>query len=209
MSLKEYEDSVYSAILFDWNKQIKRMQKLKEIMDETNEVRLVGDDTDLTLSIKGRNSIVGGPTHNVPGGEVFTAPVDDSAEGEIFFDLPAVVYGKLVDGIKLRFEKGEIVDYSANRNQALLKNMIETDDGSRRLGELGIGTNSGINKFTKNILFDEKIGDTIHLAIGRAYKECGGINESAIHWDMIKTMKPGRIIMDGSVIQENGRFFWE
>lgn len=209
MSLAEYQDFVFSAIIIDWKEQIKIMERMKEIMDKTDEVRIIGLNTDLTMSIKGRNTVVGGPTHNVPGGEVFTAPVDDSAEGEIFFDLPAVVYGKLVDGIKLRFEKGEIVDYSANRNQALLKNMIETDDGSRRLGELGIGTNSGINKFTKNILFDEKIGDTIHLAIGRAYKECGGINESAIHWDMIKTMKPGRIIMDGSVIQENGRFFWE
>jgi len=209
MSLVEYQDFLFSAILIDWTEQIKMMEKLKEIMDKTDEVRIVGLKTDLTISIKGRNAVVGGPTHNVPGGEVFTAPVDDSAEGEIFFDLPAVVYGKSVDGIKLRFEKGEIVDYSANRNRELLKSMIETDAGSRRLGELGIGTNRAIKKFTKNILFDEKIGDTIHLAIGRAYKECGGVNESAIHWDMIKTMKPGRIIMDGSVIQENGRFFWE
>jgi aminopeptidase len=209
MSLKEYQDFVYSAILIDWTEQIKIMERLKDIMDKTDQVRIIGVNTDLTMSIKGRNTVVGGPTNNVPGGEVFTAPVDDSAEGEIYFDLPAVVYGKSVEGIKLRFEKGEIVDYSANRNQDLLTNMIETDAGSRRLGELGIGTNHGIKKYTKNILFDEKIGDTIHLAIGRAYKECGGINESAIHWDMIKTMKPGRIVMDGSVIQENGRFFWE
>jgi len=208
MSLREYEDFVYSAILIDWDEQIRVMQRLKEVMDKTDEVRLIGKDTDLTMSIKGRNAVVGGPTHNVPGGEVFTAPIEDSAEGEIFFDLPAVVYGKEVEGIRLRFERGEVVDYSARRNEELLKSMIETDEGSRRLGELGIGTNKGIKAFTKNILFDEKISDTIHLAIGRAYKECRGVNESAIHWDMIKTMKPGRIIMDGMIAQEDGKFFW-
>jgi len=167
MSLSEYEDFVYSAVLIDWNEQIKIMNRLKGIMDKTDEVRIIGEKTDLTLSIKGRNTVVGGPTHNVPGGEVFTAPIEDSAEGEIFFDLPSVVYGNEVEGIKLKFERGKVVDYSANRNETLLKSMIETDEGSHRLGELGIGTNRGIKKFTKNILFDEKIGDTIHLAIGR------------------------------------------
>jgi aminopeptidase len=209
MSLREYEDFVYSAILIDWNEQIKNMQKLKEIMDETNEVRLIGEATDLTLSIKGRNAVVGGPTHNVPGGEVFTAPIEDSAEGEIFFDLPSVVYGNEVEGIKLKFERGKIIEYSAVRNERLLKSMIETDEGSQRLGELGIGTNKGITKFSKNILFDEKIGDTIHLAIGRSYKECRGVNDSAIHWDMIKSMKRGKILMDGFAVQENGKFFWD
>ena len=104
----------------------------------------------------------------------------------------------------MRFEKGEVVEYSATKNEDLLKAMINTDSGSRRLGELGIGTNYDINRFTKNILFDEKIGGTIHLALGRAYKECKGINESAIHWDMIKMMKPGRITIDDNVIQEDG-----
>jgi len=113
-----------------------------------------------------------------------------------------------VRDIRLRFKKGEVVDYSASKNGELLKTMIETDEGSRRLGELGIGTNYGINRFTKNILFDEKIGGTIHLALGRAYKECGGVNESAIHWDMIKTMKPGAITVDGKVVQRDGVFSW-
>lgn len=152
------------------------------------------------MSIRGRRAVVGEPTHNVPAGEVFTTPVEDSAEGKIFFDLLAVVYGKEVEEIMLRFERGEVVDYATTRNEELLKNMITTDEGSRRLGELGIGTNRGIKRFNKNILFDEKIGDVIHLAIGRAYKECGGVNESAIHWDMIKTMKPRRIVMDGFVV---------
>jgi aminopeptidase len=204
MSLKEYEDFVYSAILIDWTEQIKIMKRIKEVMDTTNEVRIIGEDTDLTMSIKGRTAVIGGPTHNVPGGEIFTAPIEDSAEGKIFFDLPAVIYGREVRGIRLQFEKGQIVNYSANRNEELLKKMINTDEGSQRLGELGIGTNRGIKRFTKNILFDEKIGNTIHLAIGRAYKECGGFNESAIHWDMIKTMnysEGNMMLFDGKLIK--------
>jgi aminopeptidase len=211
MSLREYEDFVYSAILIDWDEQIRTMQRLKEIMDAIDEVRLIGDETDLTMSILGRNAVVGGPTHNVPGGEVFTAPIEDSAEGTIFFDLPAVVYGKAVEGVKLTFIKGEVVEYSARRNEALLKSMIETDEGARKLGELGVGTNMGIQKFTKNILFDEKIGGTIHLALGRGYPECGGVNESAIHWDMIKTMdasKGHRILFDGQVLRRNKDGTW-
>jgi len=211
MSLREYEDFVYSAILIDWEEQIRSMKRLKEIMDAIDEVRLIGDETDLTMSILGRNAVVGGPTHNVPGGEVFTAPIEDSAEGTIFFDLPAVVYGKAVEGVKLTFMRGEVVEYSARLNEALLKSMIDTDEGARRLGELGIGTNMGIQKFTKNILFDEKIGGTIHLALGRAYPECGGVNESAIHWDMIKTMdasKGHRILFDGQVLRRNKDGTW-
>jgi aminopeptidase len=187
------------------------MQWLKEAMDETDEVRLIGEETDLTMSILGRNAVVGGPTHNVPGGEVFTAPIEDSAEGTIFFDLPAVVYGKVVEGVKLTFVRGEVVEYSAERNKELLKSMIETDEGAKRLGELGIGTNRSIQKFTKNILFDEKIGGTIHLALGRAYKECGGVNESVIHWDMIKTMdalKGHRILFDGQELLRNKDGTW-
>jgi aminopeptidase len=203
MSFTEYSDFVFSAILINWDDQMRIMQELKQILDQTDEVRLIGDKTDLTMSIKGRNAVVGGPDNNVPGGEVFTAPIDDSAEGHIYFDLPAIKYGQEVEGITLHFEKGEVVDFSAERNEVLLHNMIETDPGARRLGELGIGTNRGISTFTKNILFDEKIGDTIHLALGRAYKECGGTNESAIHWDMIKTMKysqESRMIFDGIAV---------
>lgn len=134
--------------------------------------------------------------------------MDDSAEGKIYFDFLGIVYGREVRDIRLRFEKGEVVDYSASKNESLLKTMLNTDNGSRRVGELGIGTNYGINRFTKNTLLDEKIGGTIHLALGRAYKECGGVNTSAIHWDMIKTMNPGKITIDDNVIQENGVFPW-
>ena len=209
MSLKEYEDFVYSAILIDWAIQRAQMEKLKKALDQTDKVRLIGEKTDLTMSVKGRNAIVGDATHNVPGGEVYTAPVDDSMEGEIWFDMPGIRYGREIKGIRLSFSKGEVVDYSAETNQDSLKSIIETDQGSKRIGELGIGTNRGIKRFTKNILFDEKIGDTIHLALGNAYKDCGGINKSAIHWDIIKTMKPGQIMLDGKVLQRDGKFSWE
>ena len=209
MSLREYEDFVYSAVLRDWEKEAEEMNRLRQAMNKTETVQIIGDKTDLTMAIRGRNAVISDGTHNLPGGEVFTAPLEDSVNGEVFFDLPAIRYGKEVTGIRLKFEKGEIVDYSATKNEDLLRAMINTDEGSRRLGELGIGTNRGINRFTKNILFDEKMAGTIHLAIGNAYKECGGTNQSAIHWDMIKTMKPGKILLDGENIQENGKFKWE
>jgi aminopeptidase len=209
MSLKEYEDFVYSAILIDWRSQRAQMEKLKKSLDQADKVQIMGEKTDLTMSVKGRNAIVGDATHNVPGGEVYTAPVDDSAEGEIWFDLPGIRYGREIKGVRLRFSKGQVVDYSAETNEHVLKSIIETDQGSKRIGELGIGTNRGIRRFTKNILFDEKIGDTIHLALGRAYKDCRGVNESAIHWDIIKTMKPGQILLNGKVLQKDGKFSWE
>lgn len=199
MALAEYEDFVYGAILRDWADERTKMKRMKEILDRTDEVRIIGVKTDLTLSIKGRNAVVGDITHNVPGGEVFTAPVDESAEGEIFYEYPAIAFGKEVKGIRLEFDKGEIVDYSAEKNEKLLKTMIQTDEGARRLGELGIGTNDGIKSYTKNILFDEKIGGTVHLALGRAYRECEGVNMSAIHWDMIKSLTitaEDKIILD-------------
>jgi len=209
MSLARYKRFVYSAMLRDWEVEVKPLVKLKETMERTDQVRLIGKDTDLTFSIKGRTAVVDDAKYNFPGGEVFTAPVDDSATGKIYFDLPSVKYGQEARDVRLTFDKGLIVDYSASKNESLLKDMIETDEGSKRLGEFGIGTNRGINRFTRNILFDEKMANTIHLAIGDAYEMCGGINKSAVHWDLIKTMKPGVIIMDGETIQKNGRFLLE
>lgn len=209
MPLEEYREFVYSAMFRDWKDEVERMNNLKDTMEKTDRVRLIGNETDLSFSIKGRIAVVDDAKLNFPGGEVFTAPVDNSASGKIHFDLPSVIYGKEATDIRLTFDKGVIVDYSAGKNESLLKSMIETDEGSRRLGEFGIGTNRGINRFTRNLLFDEKMADTIHLAIGSAYEMCGGANKSAIHWDMIKTMKPGRIVMDGQEIQRDGEFFWE
>jgi len=209
MSLEEYEDFLYSAVLRDWAKELKQMTKLKKIMDKTDQVQIVGEKTNLTMSIKGRIAVIDSGEHNMPGGEIFTAPVDDTANGEIYFDLPAIRYGKEIRDVWLKLESGVIADYSASKNEDFLKTMINTDAGSKKLGELGIGTNRGITKFTRNILFDEKIAGTIHIAIGMAYKECLGKNESAIHLDLIKTIKPGKVIMDGKVVLEEGKLFWE
>ena len=208
LSLNEYRDFAYSAILLNWKRESLKTSRLKKVFDRSNEIRLEGERTDLVMPVKGRLFVSDDAKHNLPGGEVFTAPVEGSVNGRIYFDLPAIQSGKEVRDIELELVNGKIVSARASKNEQLLKTMIKTDRGSKRIGELGIGTNMKINRFTRNILFDEKIGGTVHLAIGRAYKECGGRNRSAIHWDMIKTMNPGRIIVDDTVIQKNGRFLW-
>jgi aminopeptidase len=143
----------------------------------------------------------------MPDGEFFTGPVEDSASGDVTFTYPAVYGGREVTGVKLRFENGVVVDASAERNEDYLLQMLDTDEGARRLGELGIGTNYGIDRFTKEILLDEKIGGTIHLAIGMSYPETGGVNDSAVHWDMVCDLrKEGRITVDGETMQVDGKF---
>ena len=143
----------------------------------------------------------------MPDGEFFTGPVEDSAEGEITFHLPASYAGREVAGVRFRFEGGKVVDASAEKGEEFLIKMLDTDEGARRLGELGIGANYGIERFTKEILLDEKIGGTVHLAVGRSYPETGGVNESAIHWDMICDLrKGGQIEVDGKALQRDGRF---
>ena len=209
MSLSEYQDFVYGAILLDVDEQHNRMVKLANLMRATDRVKLTGDRTDLEFSIKGRTPVISDPVHNVPSGEVFTAPLDNSANGEIYFDLPAIRLGREVKGVYLRFEDGKVVDLSAEQNEDFLREQLNIDEGAKRLGEFGVGMNLKINRFTKNILFDEKIAGTVHLAMGRAYKENGGTNESILHWDFIKNMRHGTVTMDGSTIQENGRFRWE
>ncbi|MBU7014610.1 MAG: aminopeptidase [Theionarchaea archaeon] len=209
MSLSEYEDFVYRATLRDWEKEAQIMYKVKEIIDKGKDVVIEGEDTELTMSIEGRVAVASVGKHNMPSGEVYTAPVDDSTNGHIYFDIPLVYLGSLIEDVRLMLKDGVIVESSASKNEELLKTLIETDGGSRRLGELGIGTNRGIDRFTQNILFDEKIGDTIHLALGNAYKECNGVNESAIHIDIVKSMKNGKILVDGDILQKNGKWCWE
>lgn len=209
LSLNQYRDFVYSAILLNWKRESLKTSRLKRILDRADEIRLEGERTDLRMSVRGRVFAPDDAEHNLPGGEIFTAPIENSVEGQIYFDLPAIQSGKEDRDVELRLVNGKTVSAKASKNQDLLQAMINTDKGSRRIGELGIGTNMKINRFTRNILFDEKIGGTIHMAIGRAYKECKGRNKSAVHWDFIKTMKPGRIVVDGTVIQENGRFLWD
>lgn len=207
MSLDEYEDFVYSATNIDWNRVKKEELKLKKALDKAGEVRIVGEDTDLTVSIKGRKAIPCYGERNMPDGEVFLSPVEDSADGQIYYEMPAIYQGREVTGIRLKFRDGKVVDAGADKNEKFLITMLDTDRGARYLGELGIGVNYGIQKFTKDILFDEKIGGTVHLAVGRSYEDAGGKNVSAIHWDMIKDLrKKGAIYLDGKAIQKNGRF---
>jgi len=209
MSLEEYRDFVYGATLIDWAEESKMLNVMKEHLESHKEIRYIGPETDLFASTEGRIWIASDGKHNMPSGEVFTAPVDDSVEGKIYFDVPFLQQGKVIEGVRLSFEKGEVVDFSAEKEEATLKSIIETDEGSRRLGEMAIGTNRGIKQYTLNMLFDEKIGDTIHCALGRAYKDCNGVNESAVHVDMIKSMRDGEILAGDELIYSKGKYFYE
>lgn len=207
MSLEEFEDFVYDATIQDWEKISQEENKLKEVLDNGKEVQIIGKNTDIKFSIDGRIAIKGDGRCNMPCGEVFIAPVEDSTEGYIEYSFPALRGGRMVEGIKLRFEKGKVVEASAEKGEEFLKEMLEMDEGAKKLGEFGVGFNKNIQKFVKDILFDEKISGSIHLALGRAYKEGGGVNESALHWDMIKDLRTeGKVLIDGKVIQENGKF---
>ncbi len=207
MSIEEYEDFLFNATNLDWVKVDREQERIKKVIDKGRTVRIVGKNTDLTFSIKGRKGIKCSGSSNMPDGEIFYAPVEDSANGHIYYEFPAIHGGKEVTGIRLGFEKGKVVKATAEKNEEYLFAMLDTDKGARYLGEFGIGTNYGIKRFTRDILFDEKIGGTVHLALGRSYKESGGKNDSAIHWDMIKELREdGALYLDGKRIQENGKF---
>ncbi|USZ66698.1 aminopeptidase [Halorussus salilacus] len=215
MSTEEYEEFVWSAVGKDWEAQKEHQQRMVDILDAGEEVRIVsGDTTDLTMSVEGMTTINDHGKNNLPGGEVFTAPVADSVEGEVLFDKPLIHQGHEVEDAYLRFEGGEVVDHAASKNEEVLASVLDTDEGARRLGELGIGMNRDIDRFTYNMLFDEKMGDTVHLAVGRAYDEClpeGETgNESAVHVDMIVDMaEDSYIAVDGEIVQRNGTFRFE
>ena len=215
MSSEGYENFVYDAILKDWDEQRDFQENLVEILDPAEEVRIVsGESTDVTMSIAGNHAINDTDTHNLPGGEVFTAPQPDTVEGEVHFDKPVYQRGSEVTDVRLTFEDGEVVEHSAEKNEDLLTSILDTDEGARRLGELGIGMNRGITQLTDNILFDEKMARTIHLALGRAYNAClpdGKTgNDSAVHVDLITDMRgSSQLSVDGEVLQRNGYFEWE
>jgi aminopeptidase len=172
-----------------------------------NEVVLKGPHVDLQLSIAGRTFINSDGHKNMPSGEIFTGPVEDSVNGWIRFDYPSIVSGRAVRGIALRFENGQVIEASAEENDELLQAQLDTDAGARYLGEFAIGTNFGINRFTGSILYDEKIGGTVHCAIGKGYPETGSKNDSAVHWDMICDMRTDSTIhVDGELFYENGKF---
>lgn len=209
MSMNEYQDFVYGATLIDWKEESKSMYLMKEHLEKHKDIRFVGPETDLYAKTEGRIWIASDGKHNMPSGEVFTAPIENSVEGYIYFDIPFMQQGKVIEGVRLKFEKGEVVDYSAEKEERTLKEIIEIDEGSRRLGEMAIGTNRGIKRYTLNMLFDEKIGDTIHCALGRAYKDCNGVNKSAVHVDMIKSMIKGEVTAGDEIIYSKGKYFYE
>ncbi|MFB6135726.1 MAG: aminopeptidase [Halobacteriaceae archaeon] len=219
MAYEEYQEFVYDAVLRDWEELAGEMAKMKEVLDGGSEVRLVREDTDLAMSVEGRVAVnscasVAYDSHNLPSGEVFTAPYD--AEGEVVFDVPMTVNDRRVRDVRLVFEDGEVVEFEAAQGEDVVAEVLDTDEGARRLGELGIGMNRGITRVTDNILFDEKMGDTVHLALGRAYSsnfpEGRGeeANDSAVHVDMITDVsEDSRLEVDGELIQRNGTFRWE
>lgn len=214
MSLAEYEDFVYHAGLLDtpdpvaaWKKQGAEQQRLIDWLKGKEQVRVTGPDTDLTLSVKDRIFLNADGSRNFPDGEIFTGPVEDSAHGKVRFTYPANLNGREIEDIRLVFEKGKVVQATASRGQDFLEKLLDTDEGARRLGEFAFGTNYGIARFTKNILFDEKIGGTIHMALGRSYPETGGKNESAIHTDIVCDLRQGgEITVDGQLFARDGKY---
>lgn len=214
MSLGEYEDFVFEATFVDradpvaeWRKVAAMQAKLVDHLRGKQLVELSGPNIELQLSIEGRTFINSDGKRNMPSGEIFTSPVEDSAQGWVQFSYPAIREGREVEGTRLEFKDGAVIQARATKNEAYLHKMLEADAGARRLGELGIGTNYGISRFTKSILFDEKIGGTIHLALGRSYPETGGVNDSAIHWDMLCDMTTdSEIRVDGELFYKDERF---
>lgn len=214
MSLTDFEDFVYAACFADrddpvaeWQKFHERQQKLVDWLAGKKQVRVQGPHIDMTMRIDGRRFINDDGQMNMPGGEIFTSPVEDSVNGWVHFTYPAIVAGREVEGVQLRFENGRVVEASAKKNEAFLLTVLDTDDNARVLGEFAIGTNSGIQQFTKSILFDEKIGGTIHMAVGSGFPETGGQNVSAVHWDMICDMREGgKIWVDDTLFYDSGEF---
>jgi aminopeptidase len=215
MSLDEYTEFLCDACFLNeedptasWKALSARQKEVCGFLDKARTLRFVGLDTDLKVSVKGRKWInCDASTANLPDGEVFTGPIEDSAQGTIRFTFPGIFMGKEIQDIKLKFSKGKVVGYDAVKGKDLLAQLLKTDAGAMRIGEIAIGTNYGITRFTKSILFDEKIGGTVHLALGRGLEESGSKNKSAIHWDILKDMRDcGEVYADGKLFYKDGKF---
>jgi len=216
MGYAEYQNFFYHACHADentpdpvayWQGVEREQQRIVNRIACHSQVQVRGPNADLTLSIRERTFLNASGQYNLPDGEIYTCPVEESVNGWVRFTYPAVMNGRIVDGIELIFEGGRVVKATARRNQDFLLQMLETDAGARYLGEFAIGTNFGINRFTRNILFDEKIGGSFHLALGAGYPETGSLNRSMIHWDMICDLRTdSEILVDGEVVYRNGQF---
>ena len=214
MSLSEYADFVFRAGLLHlpnpvaaWKKIHTAQQRVCDYLDKADQIRFVAPGTDITMGVGRRKWMNCSGHENFPDGEVFTGPIEDSAEGEVRYTYPAVYGGREVTGVWLKFKAGKVVDAAADKNRDFLYEMMDQDRGGRYLGEVALGTNYAIKRFTRNTLFDEKIGGTFHLALGASYPETGGKNTSGLHWDMVCDLRMnGRVEVDGKTILKNGRF---
>jgi aminopeptidase len=206
ITLGQLTEILFGACLLDWDAERERMRSYAERFDTASDVRLIAAGTDVTFSLEDRSGEVDDGHRNMPGGEFFFAPVEDSAEGVIeFSEHPAVHEGHELEGIRLEFERGTVVNASARKGEQALHAILDRDPGARRVGELGIGCNPGITRYMKNTLFDEKMDGSIHVALGQAYAHVGGQNTSSVHWDLVKDLRAGgRIELDGTVVQNNG-----
>ena len=206
-SLETIEDMFFDACLMDYEDASRQWQRQARRLDGAEAVRIVaGEETELEFSVRGRQWLVFDGRINLPDGEIYTAPVNESLNGKIHFDFPGVLGGRLVHDIRLAWKAGELVHASAATHEDFLWRVIQTDRGASRLGEFAFGMNPHINRFCKDILIDEKIGGTIHLALGRAYPECGGINQSSIHWDLVKDLRRGgAVYVDDMPVLADGR----
>ena len=213
LSRKEYEEFIASACFLDcedpeagWREVHEAQQRVVDLLNTKERIRFRGRDLDISFSTLGRKWINSDGRHNMPSGEVFTSPVDDSADGYVRFSYPAIYMGQEIEDVKIEVRRGEVVRWEAIKGKELLDGILEVP-GANRLGEAAIGTNKGIDRFTKNMLFDEKMGGTIHMALGAAFPEAGGRNSSPIHWDLLADMKgEGEIFADGEVIYRGGQF---
>lgn len=214
MSQSEFADFLYNACLVgkgrnpveEWKKVAAKQDRIISYLDKKSLIRMSGEGTDVTFKTIGRNWVNCCGTRNMPDGEVFTCPVDDSGNGVMTFKYPAVYNGREAEGVRLVFKDGKVTEATADKGQDFLLSMIALDEGASRCGELAIGTNYNIDHFSHNILFDEKIGGTIHMALGNAMAYAGGVNHSVLHWDMIADMTGGEISADGEVFYRNGKF---
>jgi aminopeptidase len=214
--MAEYSDFVFSACHVDdntsdpvahWEKIYKQQAQMIASIQGHHVVKLLGPNVDMSLSIKERKFNNSYGLHNMPDGEIYTGPVEESVNGWVKFTYPAIYQGQVVEGVELRFANGRVTEAKADVGEIFLRTMIESDEGAHHLGEFAIGTNYEINRFTRNILFDEKLGGTFHMALGAGYPETGSRNTSTIHWDMICDMREqAEILVDGSVIYRDGKF---
>jgi aminopeptidase len=205
-SYDQIEQMFFNACFLDWEREATIWDNWAKQLETGEQIRITGNRTDLSFSVKGRKWVPFAGINNMPDGEIATAPINESVNGTIYFEHPGVLSGRLIHGIELTWKEGKLVHASSDTEQDFFQSVISKDEGSSMIGEFAIGTNYGVDRFCNDILIDEKIGGTIHIALGRAYPECGGTNESSIHWDIIKDIRnEGSVTLDGRTILEQGK----